>query len=46
VEKVVGWPPDVPAAMTAAIQLPEDLDRMAADYEKFKAYLLAKHQSV
>ena len=43
VEKVVGWPPDVPAAMTAAIQLPEDFDRMAADYEKFKAYLIAKH---
>ena len=43
VEKVVGWPPDVPPAMTAAIQLPEDFDRMDADYEKFKAYLLARH---
>ncbi|MBI3416947.1 MAG: threonine synthase [Verrucomicrobia bacterium] len=43
VEKVVGWPPDVPAAMTAAIALPEDFDRMDADYEKFKAYLLTKH---
>jgi threonine synthase len=43
VEKVVGWPPDVPDAMTAAIQLPEDFDRMAADYEKFKAYLIARH---
>jgi threonine synthase len=43
VEKVVGWPPDVPAAMAAAIQLPENFDRMEADYEKFKAYLLARH---
>ncbi len=43
VEKVVGWPPDVPPAMTAAIQLPEDFDRMGSDYEAFKAYLLKKH---
>ena len=43
VEKVVGWPPDVPPAMTAAIQLPEDYDRMGADYEVFKTYLLKKH---
>ena len=43
VEKVVGWPPDVPPAMTAAIQLPEDFDRMGADYDAFKAYLIRKH---
>ena len=43
VEKVVGWPPDVPAAMTAAIALPEDYDRMAADYEQFRAYLIEQH---
>jgi threonine synthase len=43
VEKVVGWPPDVPPAMAAAIQLPEDFDRMGADYEKFRAYLLQRH---
>jgi threonine synthase len=43
VEKVVGWPPDVPPAMTAAIQLPEDFDRMGADYETFKNYLVKKH---
>ena len=43
VEKVVGWPPDVPAAMQAAINQPEDFDRMGADYGKFKEYLLAKH---
>ena len=29
--------------MTAAIQLPEDFDRMGADYEAFKKYLIQKH---
>ena len=43
VEKVVGWSPDVPPAMMAAILLSEDYDRMDADYEKFKSYLLARH---
>ena len=43
VEKVVGWPPDVPENMLAALKLPEDFDRMGADYEKFKSYLLARH---
>ena len=43
VEKVVGWPPDVPPAMTAAIQLPEEYDRMDANYEMFKNYLVKKH---
>lgn len=43
VEKVVGWAPDVPANMLASLQLPEDFDRMGADYEKFKEYLLARH---
>ncbi|MGA9777034.1 MAG: threonine synthase [Limisphaerales bacterium] len=43
VEKVVGWPPDVPPAMAAAINMPEDFDRLDADYEKFKAYLIQKH---
>jgi threonine synthase len=43
VEKVVGWPPDVPENMLAALRLPEDFDRMGADYEKFREYLIAKH---
>jgi threonine synthase len=43
VEKVVGWPPDVPPAMTAALQQPEDFDRMDADYEAFKNYLVKQH---
>jgi hypothetical protein len=25
------------------IKLPEDFDRMGADYEKFREYLIAKH---
>jgi threonine synthase len=43
VEKVVGWPPDIPAAMEITNKLPEDYDRMGADYEKFRQYLLEKH---
>lgn len=43
VEKVVGWPPDVPENMLAALKLPEDFDRMGADYEKFREYLISNH---
>src|SRR5271163_3135428 len=43
VEKVVGWPPDVPENMIAALKLPEDFDRMGADYEKFRDYLIKRH---
>jgi threonine synthase len=43
IEKTIGFAPDVPPAMTAAIQLPEDFDRMSADYATFKSYLLARH---
>jgi threonine synthase len=43
VEKVVGWPPDVPENMLAALKLPENFERMGADYEKFKAYLIQQH---
>jgi threonine synthase len=43
VEKVVGWPPDVPENMLAALRLPEDFDRMGADYEKFRDYLIKRH---
>ena len=45
VEKVVGWPPDVPENMLAALKLPENFERMGADYEKFKAYLIRQHQA-
>ena len=43
IEKTIGFAPDVPPAMTAAIKLPEDFDRMGADYEKFREYLIARH---
>lgn len=43
VEKVVGWPPDVPENMLAALKLPEDFDRMGADYARFRDYLLRAH---
>jgi hypothetical protein len=29
--------------MEAALKLPEDFDRMGADYEKFKSYLIQQH---
>jgi threonine synthase len=44
IEKLFGWSPDVPAAMQAALKMPEDYDRMSADYEKFREYLISKHQ--
>ncbi|HEX3856726.1 MAG TPA: threonine synthase [Verrucomicrobiae bacterium] len=43
IEQTIGFAPDVPPAMTAAIKLPEDFDRMSADYGKFREYLLRKH---
>jgi threonine synthase len=44
IEKLFGWSPDVPAAMQAALKLPEDYDRMGADYEKFRDYLISVHR--
>ncbi len=44
VQKVVGWAPDVPESMLAALRLPEDYDRMGGDYEQFKQYLLNQHK--
>jgi len=44
IERMMGWSPDVPPMMEIANKLPEDFDRMGADYEAFKAYLLDKHQ--
>jgi len=44
IEKTIGFAPDVPPAMTAAIKLPEDFDRMGADYAKFREYLIGRHK--
>jgi threonine synthase len=43
IEKTIGFAPDVPPALTAAIRLPEDFDRMGADYGKFREYLIQRH---
>ncbi|MSU59671.1 MAG: threonine synthase [Pedosphaera sp.] len=43
IEKNMGWSPDVPPAMAAAILQPEAFDRLGPDYEKFKEYLLRQH---
>jgi threonine synthase len=43
IQKMMNWEPDIPPRMEAALKLPEDFDRMEADYETFKAYLLEKH---
>ena len=42
IKKMMGWEPDVPANMLASLKLPEDFDRMAADYDMFKSYLLKR----
>ena len=43
IEKNMGWSPDVPTGMAAAIQQPEAFDQMGADYEKFRSFLLQRH---
>jgi len=43
IEKNLGFTPDVPPAMIAAEKAPEDYDRMEADYEKFRDYLLNRY---
>ncbi len=43
IEKNLGFTPDVPPALAAAEKMPEDYDRMGADYGKFREYLLARH---
>ncbi len=43
IQKMMKWEPDIPPQMEAALKSPEDFDRMGADYEKFKAYLIQKH---
>ena len=43
IEKTLGFSPEVPSSIAAAEKLPEDYDRMDADYGKFREYLIAKH---
>lgn len=44
VEKLTGIPPEVPESLERVEKLAEDYDRMAVDYEKLKAYLLANYR--
>ncbi len=44
IEQTIGFAPDVPEAMTATNKLPEDFDRMGADYATFKDYLIQQHR--
>jgi threonine synthase len=39
--RMMGWEPMVPTNLQAALKQPEVCDRMAADYDTFKSYLLA-----
>ncbi len=43
IERMMGWSPDIPPQMEITNRLPEDFDRMNADYEAFKKYLIEKH---
>ena len=43
IQKMMDFAPDIPPAMEARNKLPEDFDRMNADYGKFKEYLVEVH---
>jgi threonine synthase len=43
IQLMMNWEPDVPPTMAAALKLREDFDRMGADYEKFRDYLIQQH---
>jgi len=45
VERTIGFSPDVPPAMIATNKMPEDFDRMGANYEEFRAYLIEKQDA-
>ncbi len=46
IEKNLGFTPDVPPQMAEAEKLPESYDRMGAEYEKFREYLVRKYKAV
>jgi threonine synthase len=43
IERILGFAPEVPVALAAQENLPEDYDRMGVDYTAFKNYLLETH---
>ncbi len=46
IEKNLGFTPDVPPQMVTAEKLPEDYDRMGADYTAFRDYVLKRYSFV
>jgi len=40
IERLLGFSPEMPPSLAALDKLPEDYDRMAADYDQFKQYLI------
>jgi threonine synthase len=42
IEKLLGFTPEVPAALATLDRLPEHYERMAVDYQAFQQYLLAQ----
>ncbi len=45
IEQALGFSPEVPPALAAVDELPEDFDRLEADYPAFRDYLLARRAS-
>ena len=43
IERMVGWSPDIPPQIEITNKLPEDFDRMDADYGMFRDYILQRH---
>ena len=43
IERLLGFSPEVPTSLAALDKLPEDYDRMAADYGRFKQYLTSNY---
>jgi len=43
IERLLGFSPEVPAALAALDKLPEDFDRLPVDYEQFRRYVLSHY---
>jgi threonine synthase len=43
IERLLGFSPEVPPALAALDQLPEDFDRLPVDYRQFQQYLLGNY---
>ena len=45
IERLLGFSPEMPPSLAALDKLPEDCDRMAADYTQFREYLMDHYGS-